>query len=263
MTNSKQAYSAGSLTKGAPTSDEIRALLAHWRSGESTAAFAQRARQQGWITKPTAQRTDDIIRLFTAWLLTPDNTPARCLKQVMQLPGEQRPLPELIFLYKARRESVLNDFTRTVFWPMQQDGFLYLQTADIEAFLRDAQAQGLAAKGWSSQTRTRLAQGIMKALLDAGFLHSATPYRREFIPYHAPDFLIAYLAYDLRRQDLSNGRLVEHPDWQLFGLNRSRVLGRLSELDQRAGLIVQHAGSVVSITWLHGSMEELIAAYAH
>ena len=80
------------------------------------------------------------------------------------------------------------------------------------------------------------------------------------VPYHShlSDEGAAYLARELHDQGLSDSAMCEHPDWGLFGLDRGRVLGRLDNLADQFGLLVQRAGSVVRITWKHASIEELI-----
>jgi len=258
----RRPYTVTGLTKGTPSLDEIETLLLNWRPGESPSDFAERVRQEGILTKRTARRVRDIVlELFRPWFLKPDDRAARRLKAFIEMSGNRRALNELIFLYKARSEAVLYDFTLERFWPACHAGDLYLRTADVEDFLREAQEAGHTAKRLSPQTQTRLAQGISTALTTVGFLSGERRYVREYVLYRATDFTIAYLAHDLHLAGLTDGALVEHPDWGLFGLTREHTLDRLDALDEHAGMIVQRAGSVVSITWLHATMDEVIHAY--
>ena len=258
----KRPYTVTGLTKGTPSLDEIQTLLLHWRPSELPNDFADRVQQEGILTKQTARRVRDLVlALFRPWFLKPDDHAARWLKAFVEADGDRRALNELVFLYKARSEAVLHDFTLEHFWSACHDGELYLRTTDIEDFLQEAQEAGRTTKRLSSQTQARLAQGISGALTDVGFLVEKRRYTREYVLYRPTDFTIAYLAYDLHLAGLTNGALVEHPDWGLFGLTREHTLDRLDALDDRAGMIVQRAGSVVSITWLHATMDEVIDAY--
>lgn len=259
----RQAEYTIGLSKSASAIDELRLLLEMWQPGEDVHNFLIRVREAGVLGKQTAQRTSDIVlRVFRVRLLQPNELPARWLQQVWQQQREVRLLRELLFLYTARTDAFLYDFTIEAYWPRHHAGNLYLTLDDVYHFIRNAYANGLIPRSWSTSTQTKISRGILGALRDFGLLHEGQRQQREIITYHVADFTVAYLAYELHLAGLSNGRLVEHPDWRLFGLDRPRVLARLAELDQRAGLIVQHAGSVVSITWLHHSMEELITAYA-
>jgi hypothetical protein len=255
-------YTIG-LSKSASALDETRLLLDMWQPGEDIHTFLKRVRESGVLGKQTAQRTSDLVlRVFRPRLLQPHDQPARWLQQLWRQQRELRLLRELLFLYTARADAFLYDFTIEVYWSHHHAGNLYLTLDDVYDFIRTAYANGLIPRSWSTSTQTKISRGILGALRDFGLLREGRRRQREIVTYHIADFTVAYLAYELHLAGLSNGRLVEHPDWQLFGLDRPRVLARLAELDQRAGLIIQHAGSVVSITWLHRSIEELIAAYA-
>ncbi|MFQ5616987.1 MAG: BrxA family protein [Anaerolineales bacterium] len=260
--HSKRSYTVTGLIKGTATPDEIRALLLNWRSDETPQDYARRVQEEGIITKLTAKRVNDLVlRVFRPWFLTPDNRAATRLKSLVEAGVDRRVLTELVFLYKARRETVLHDFVIEQFWPACNEGALYLRTQDIEDFLREAQEKGRAEKAWSSYTQTRLAYGILGALFEAGYLREERRYSREYVFYRVSDFTLAYLAYDFHLAGLTDSALAEHPDWGLFGLDRAQVLLKLSELDTRAGLVVQQAGSVVRISWKHETMDEVIDAY--
>lgn len=255
-------YTVTGLTKGMPSLDEIQALLLAWRPEEAPTDFADRVQRDGILTKQTARRVQDLVlRAFQPWFLKPDDRGAHWLKALVEAGGDRRTLNELVFLYKARSEAVLYDFTLKHFWPACHDGDLYLRTADIEDFLVEAQEEGRTTKRLSRQTQERLAQGIFRALTEVGFLNDDNRYAREYVLYRVTDLTVAYLAYDLHLAHIPDGLLAEASDWGLFGMTREHTLDRLAALDDRAGLIVQRAGSVVSITWLHNSMNEVIDAY--
>ena len=97
--------------------------------------------------------------------------------------------------------------------------------------------------------------------MSIGFLRQEKRYQYDYIFYRPGDFTIAYLAYDLHLSGMTDNALVEHSDWGLFGFSRSQVLERLAQIDKKAGMILQQAGSVVRITWLCNDMEGLIRAY--
>jgi len=185
-----------------------------------------------------------VLELFRPWFLKPDDRAVRWLKTFVEADGDRQALNEMVFLYKARSEAVLYDFALERFWPTCYDGALYLRTTDVEDFLQEAQEAGRTTKRLSPQTQTRLARGIFGALTKVGFLNAERRYARTYVLYRATDFTIAYLAYDLHLAGLTDGTLVEHPDWGLFGLTREHTLDRLDALDERAGMIVQRAGSV-------------------
>jgi hypothetical protein len=258
----KRNYKITSLIKGTATPDEIRALLLNWNPQENSLDYAKRVRNEGILAKQTAQRADDLIlRVFRPWFLTPDDRAAVRLKELVKKNANQQIINELALLYKARAEAVLYDFLLNKFWHEFQEGALYLRTEDIEEFLRDAQETGLVEKGWSTGTQRRLAHGILGALKEAGFVIEERRYLYAYLHYRLSEYAVAYLAYDLHLTGSSDVAVVENPDWGLFGLQRNHVLERLSNLGSHGGMVVQQAGSVIRITWLYKTMDEVINAY--
>jgi hypothetical protein len=257
----KKLYKITSLIKGTATLDELRTLFLGWQPDESPADFAKRVRTEGILVKQTAKRADDLVLLvFRPWFLTPDTTPAKRLQNIVQKNTDWQLLNELIMLYKARSEAVLYDFLTIKFWSQFQDGALYLRMSEIEDFLSEAQHSNLVEKGWSKGTQTRLAQALLGAVKEIGFLKEEKRGLYAFVNYRVSNFFVTYLAYDLHLAGLTDLAIVEHQDWGLFGLNRAQVLQRLSDLGEQGGMVMQQAGSVVRITWVHQSMDEVIDA---
>jgi hypothetical protein len=101
-------------------------------------------------------------------------------------------------------------------------------------------------------------------LREVGFLqgHRRNHHGYEIVPYDMSDEAAACLARDLYDVGVSDSALSAHTDWRLFGLSCERVYERLDKLGEERGLLIQRAGSVVSITWRVKSMEDLIDVLA-
>ncbi|MCX6077948.1 MAG: DUF1819 family protein [Chloroflexi bacterium] len=256
-------YTVTGLIKGTASLDEMTTLLQNWRPDEPVFMYAKRVQAEGIISKETAKRAEDLVVLvFGAWLLKPDASAARWLQKLVARGIDRQALQELLFLYKARAEIVLYDFTLERFWSTYNDGALYLQPSEIEDFLRFSQETGRVEKSWAKYTQYRLAMGILGALREIGFIREEKPRLYAYNPLEINRFTLIYLAYELHFAGQTDAALVDHPDWHLFGLERARVVERLSELGEQGGLIVQQAGSVVRLTWLFTSMEEVLDAYS-
>ena len=255
-------YTVTGLIKGTMTLDELRILFNAWNPNETPQEFANRVQVDGILTKQTSKRVRDLVlRVFQPWFLVPDKTPASQMKMLVSVGIDRQVLKELVFLYKSRSEAVLYDFVMERYWQSSQDGALYLRTQEIEDYLQDAQNTNRVENSWSAYTQKRLARGILSALTNVGLLREDKRYQYDYVSYRPTDFTVAYLAYDFHLSGLTDGTLVEHSDWGLFGLSRRQVLERLARLNERAGIILQEAGSVIRITWLHNDMEGLIRAY--
>jgi hypothetical protein len=250
-----------SIAKGAAAISEIRRLLQCWTPGEDYSAFMKRVQQSGVLGKQTDRRARDMVKeVFRPRLLTPDDRAARTLKQFLEAGGEGQTFKELLFLYQARAEDLLYDFTVMRFWPACRSGALLMTLDDVLAFFDEAVQTGRLPSPWSRQVQIKVARGVLAALREFGFLRQETRGRREIVPYRITDAGVACLAHELHFRGLPDAAVVEHPDWGLFGLDRATVLDRLDALGPPAGLLVQRAGSVVRITWSHPAMEALTHA---
>ena len=251
------------LCKGAALVDETRALVQHWTPGEETGHFVDRVLHDNVLARVTAYRTKDIVRrVFARRFLVPTDEPARRLKKLMENGLPRKLFAEVLFVYVARADHLLYDFTTEVFWPACRRGRSILTTADVLSFLAEATDRGRIEQAWSAEVQVKIARGVLSTLRDIGFLREERRGHRQVVSYHLSDEGSAYLAYELHETGLSDSAMCEHPDWCLFGLDRGRVLGRLDHLAEDKGLLVQQAGSVVRITWKYESVEEIIDALA-
>ena len=251
------------LCKGAALVDETRTLVQHWTPGEEVGHFVDRVLHDNLLARSTAYRTKDIVRrVFARRFLVPTDAPARRLKGLMDNGLPRKVFAEVLFLYAARADHLLYDFTTEVCWPACRRGRSVLTTDDVVAFLAEATARGRIELPWSAKVQVKIARGALGTLRDVGFLREERRVQREIVSYYLSEEGAAYLAYELHGTGLSDSAMCEHPDWHLFGLDRERVLGRLDNLAEDKGMLVQRAGSVVRITWKYESVEELIDGLA-
>ena len=251
------------LCKGAALVDETRTLVQHWTPGEEIGHFVDRVLHDNVLARATAHRTKDIVRrVFACRFLAPTDAAARRLKRLMDNGLSRNLFAEVLFLYAARADRLLYDFTTDVFWPASRRGRTTLTRDDVLAFLAEATHQGRIERAWSAKVQVKIARGVLGTLRDVGFLREERRGYREIVSYYLSDFCTAYLAYELHETGLSDSAMSENPDWRLFGLNTGRVLDRLDNLAADKGMLVQRAGSLVRITWKYESVEEMIDGLA-
>ncbi len=253
------------ICKGAGLVSETRHLIEHWRPGEDVETFVRRVQEEDLLGRSTAYRSRDIARrVFARRFLRPPARPARLLKSVIDHHLFQKTFTELLFLFACQADALLYDFTLWGYWEAVRRRRTRLSVADVLAFLADAVAQGHIPRPWSDRVQVKIARGLLAMLRDVGLLREQRrgQQEREIIPFRMSDAGVACLARDLHEAGLSDSALCGHSDWGLFGLGRQEVIERLDGLGEDRGLIVQRAGSVVSITWRVQSMEELLDVLA-
>jgi hypothetical protein len=251
------------ICKGSALLDETRALLRAWQLDENLAAFDARVLRQDILGKTTACRTRDIVRrVFAHRYLRPDDHPARHVKRLLASLGPGPWFGDLCLLYAARADRLLRDIVVEFYWPAVEQGRLTILPPAVVAFLREAQRQGRMRKPWSSAVQVRVARGLLKALTDFGLLREVARGRRETASYHPTDLALVYLAHDLHAAGLTDASVLDHPDWDLYGIARSHRFEVLNRLAGDGWWIAQGAGTVVRITWKYDTLGEAVDALA-
>jgi Putative inner membrane protein (DUF1819) len=253
------------ICKGAGLVDETRQIITHWRPGEEVKAFVQRVQAEDLLGRYTAYRARDIARrVFARRFLIPSDRPARMLKCIVDRGLPRKTFTEMLFLFACRADDLLYDFTIQSYWEAGQRGRTRLTAADALAFFADALSRGYIPRPWSDRVEIRIARGLLGILRDVGLLlgNRRNQQGHEIVPYDMSDEGVACLTRELHDSGVSDSALSQHMDWRLFGLSCEHVHERLDKLGEERGLLIQRAGSVVSITWRVKSMEELIDVLA-
>lgn len=257
---SKTMYSTA-ISKGAGMLEETHRLLEYWQPGEPLDQFAYRVQEEGLLGGSTAYRTRDIVRrVFAPRYLKPTDKPARILKKILDSKMPTRVFSELVFLFTARNDRLVYDFTIREFWPAVRRGRTLMGTDVMLDFLYEAHIDGRLENQWSENVSVRIARCVLGLLRDVGFLRNSARGRREIVNYRISDQSALLLARMFHDDGVSDSSICEHPDWGLFGMNPSNVLNRLDSYGAYNGLVVQRAGTVVHFTWTVGSIEELTDA---
>lgn len=251
------------ISKGAGMIEEVRRLLGQWHPDEPLEKFTQRVQDEGLLGNSTAYRTRDVVtRVFAPRLLRPTDTPARILQRVLSSGMSARVFTELLFVFTARQDPLVYDFTTRVYWPAVRRGRPILETDSMLSFLSEAHYDGRLENQWSENVSIRIARCVLGLLRDVGFLREAVRGRKEIVDYRMSDEGAALLARELHESGITDSSLCNHPDWGLFGMSPSEVVERLDGLGEHRGVIVQRAGSVVHFTWVVKSVEELVNVLA-
>jgi hypothetical protein len=247
------------ISKGAAMIEETRRLLEYWEPGEDADAFAKRVQEQGLVGSATAYRTKDILRrVFAPRLLRPTDNPARLLKKITLSRLPARTFNELLFVYIARFDPLVYDYTTQEYWPSVRRGKKVAETDSFLSFLSGAMIDGRLDSQWSDKVSVRIARCVLALYRDIGFLKEAKRGRKEVADFRATDEGVALLARELNESGVTDSSIHQHPDWGLWGMSGPGVLERLDGIGEHRGLILQRAGSVVHLTWVVKSMEELI-----
>jgi hypothetical protein len=246
------------LCKGQGMLPETIRLLQVWEPGMSATQLAEKVRSQGLIPKATAQRVSDIVsRAFAPRYLDNNGQAAGWLRSLVQRGLSLDRLSQLFLLYTAREHLILYDFIREVYWPRYSAASKFLFREDSVNFIKSAQAGGRIKTRWTEGNNVRIGRYLLAALSDFKLIGEPQGDRRPILPFTPLASTVIYLAHELHFAGVGDGQIINHTDWEVFGLSSSDVLNQLRRLSGQGRFIVQ-AGDIVRISWSCKTMEECL-----
>jgi len=237
--------------------DETQSLLSLWQPGMDTKKLYQIALESGEFPNVTARRLRNIVaECFSPRYLKPKHQPALWLKKLYQHISS-RALNQLLFLYTARANLILRDFVVECYWDRYASGYAELSTDDARDFVERSVRDGKTMRLWSDSVIKRITSYLISVCVHYALLRVRGRKIREIHAFRMEACAIVILSYDLHLQGIADNNLINHPDWQLFGLQPEDVRDELKRLGVHKFWIIQTAADVVSISWPYKSMEEV------
>ena len=244
------------LQAGAGIVEESSILLELWKEGMPPMELFQAALSSGRFPSMSARRLRNLVAEGFAPRYLEDNARPATLLKSMQAVLSRRELAQFMFLFTCRTHAILADFVREVYWPGYSGGRDSITNQEMHDFVTRANRDGKTTSRWSDGTITRVARYIGRALADFGLLEPGMKKSRRILPYSLEPRVAAFLAYDLHRSGHGDNTLINHSDWQLFGLEPADVLEELKRLSRKGLFVVQHAGHVTRIAWHYDTTEQ-------
>jgi hypothetical protein len=242
--------------------EETRALLDLWQEGISTQALTQAALRSGRFRQMSARRLRNFVEsCFVPRYLRDQERPAKVLKSFEEVLSG-RELAQMMFIYTCRANPILADFVRDVYWNAYVSGRMTISNDEARAFVTRANQDGKTTTPWTESMIVRVARYLTGCCADFGLLSGGKQSVRDILPFRIEQRVAAILAYELHFAGLGDNRLVDDPQWALFGLDATDVLDELKRLSLKGIVIVQQAGNAARIGWPCKTMEELCHAIA-
>jgi hypothetical protein len=254
----KQEFYTTQLGAGLGLIEETQSLLTQWQPGMSTQDLFQAALESGEFPNVTARRLRNIVaECFAPRYLNTEYAPVSWLKKLNHQVSA-RAINQIFYVYTVRANLILRDFLTNLYWERYASGYSEISTDDSKEFVHRATHDGKTKKVWSETTIKRLSSYLLSACADYKLLKPLSRAARQMTPIRLDPCLAVVLAYDLHLQGIADNNLMQHPDWQLFGLQAADVRDELKRLGVHKFWIIQTAADVVSISWAYKTMEEVI-----
>ncbi len=248
------------LQAGLGLIEETKTLLDLWQPGMDSKELNRVALDSGSFSNVSARRLRNITaECFAPRYLVDEDYPAFLLKQVLVICSASE-LRQLLFLYTARANTILYDFVYQQYWQMYGAGSASVSNGDALAFVVAANQDGHTVRQWSEITIKRVSSYLTGSCADFGLLETGRRKVRAITPQRIEDKTILFLAYDLHFNGSGDNTIVNHPDWQLYGLQPSDVRADLKRLSKKGFFIIQTAGDSIHIGWQYKTWKELLDA---
>lgn len=245
------------LSAGLGLIEEMRLLFGLYETGMSTSALLDKALASGLFPLITARRLHNIVSECFAPRFMRSSGVASLLKRLAAGLSRQE-FSQLLFLYTARSNLILDEFVREQYWPRYSAGRDTLTLDDAREFVLTGVREGKTQKPWSDTTIKRNSSYLIGCCTDYHLLSVATRGARRILPFRIEPKVAAYLAYDLKFQGLGDNQIIGHSDWQFFGLTPEDVREEFKRLSLQGFLIMQSAADITHISWTHKYMDEVI-----
>lgn len=241
------------IIKASALLDDTKTLLSHWDVATTVPENLDRISRENVFAKASRSRVKDILAVFRQrYLVEPDVVKALVVLVKNRFPAAS--LDRVLYLHAARADALLHDAVTEILLPMQGQGIIDITAVAVQKVLAKWVEKGLTTTAWSDNTTERVAQGLMSTLRDFGVLQGAV--NKRIAPTYMPVTAFAYIAFYLKQHQPSGAKLLEHPDWRLFFLNRELVERFLFEANQHHLLEYHAAGTVTRLTFPASTLEE-------
>ena len=256
-TNKKGVSAATSYTskiiKASALLGDTKTLLSHWDVDATVPENLDRISRENVFAKASRSRVKDILAVFRQrYLVEGEVTKALVVLVKNRFPAAS--LDRVLYFHAARADALLHDAVTEILLPMQAQGIIDISPGAVQKVLAKWVEKGLSTTAWSENTTERVAQGLMSTLRDFGVLQGAV--NKRIAPAYMPVTAFAYIAFYLKQHQPSGAKLLEHPDWKLFFLNREGVERFFFEGNQHGLLEYHAAGTVTRLTFPATTLEE-------
>lgn len=248
--NTKYTYG---LAKGCALIEETLALLSIYKDGMSKEALADFVHESNFLSRCTAKRSEDIVKLvfYPRFMKSNPKVPL-WLRTIREKGLMLSQFKQLLLLYCARENAVVYDYIVQNLNELKKSNAEKLPKNDTLYFIESIVENGLAQ--WGEPARKRNSGYVKSVLMD----FDLTNKKDEILPYEISDFTVLYLMHELHFAGLSDAAIWNHEDWQLFGLDKYSTLEHIMQLNIKGGYIAQNTGDLITISWNYQTMEDFI-----
>ena len=246
-------YSSYGLIKGALISETLQ-VCQGWDLQGSKRANLNRVRSSNCIGAPTQAWLKQVCTTFSR-RFEPSSRDRSLVLAANTTIGQQHWKPLLLW-HMANSEPLFGEGLLWA-WDVSSAGGDQVQSAQALEWLEGTTSQGhLEIEGWSTNTRKRVASGLLKAGADFGLLQGKV--KRRFTAYYLADEPLLYVLLECLASNRTTAAALADQRWLWFRLPEHELEHRLLLLHQSRLISYYRAGSVVELKLPADSTEALV-----
>ena len=239
---------------------ETMDLLRLWEPGLTPLQLADRAVAMGIFSRTTARRARNLtMEMFAPRYLANQGAAAARIKILLENRFPNEGMVQLFFLQTARAQQIFADFVVEVYWPKYSAGASFLNKDDAKTFIQRASDTGAINKRWSESVVDNVAGYLIGCCVDFGLLDKGKRTERPVKRFSIRKDAALYLVHELHFDGLSDMAVVQHRDWQLFGLEFQDVVELMKSVSHDGHLLIQSTPDLVQISWKYRTMEDCLS----
>jgi len=254
--NNTQKYNSD-LLKGTGLIQETLLLINIYEPSMTKSQMIKYATESNILVKASDMRIKDIVEIvFYKRFVKEDPLVPVYLKNLFNHYSTLDVITQLLLIYTARSNKILNDFIQIIYWPEVSKGRTLVDSSYALKFFEETIKHTDLINDWSESTKKRVASHIVATVVDFKLLDK----HRAPLSFFLHDITANYLAHELHFKGLSDNAIVNSDDWKLFGYSKFDTIKHLERLSFQGHFILQNSGEIVKIDWIYKTMEEFANA---
>lgn len=232
-------------------------IIRLWEPDDNRQDIYAKALDSGLFSTLTARSLKNVIvEIFAPRFLDEEAKPWTMIIKRYQDVWPRGLIAQMNLLQTARAHFLVRDFLEQEFWPRVEAAHTAIPSAAVQEFIRRGIAEGKTKRPWNENTIRRQASYLTTVCVDIELLEIAKRGEAAIRNFRLDWRLFLLMVCHFHEKGLSNGTILEHRDWKIFGYRPEDVANQFNTAELRPFFIIQTAGNAIEITWKLNTLQE-------
>lgn len=239
---------------------DTKIFLSHCDEGLSVEENIRQAAENNLFGRPARSYVKQFLQAFRERYLFGDDRD-KALHTIIRKGRDEAVVNRILYYHTALTDPLLYDVVTLYVYERHSRGQTQITVPEVQQYIRRLSEQGKTTTPWSDNVCNRVARNILTTLRDFLILEGGA--KKRIAPVHLPLQVFVYVAFQLNRTTQAGEKILSHPDWKLFLLNRNAVERLFLEAHQQKLLHFEAAGKIIRIEYPYRTVQEVVDAIIH